>query len=268
MDSYSCPTEVITTFRSLSVSSAIIGGYPNMVLIISCHTFFFSKNIACRLSVSTFIAKVSNSIMKSAVFRFSCLKDSIFYLASTIFVLSLNVILISLTNLSQFWVPSSLSSLLSFLCVYMPATPQKRCTKIAMILSLVSMTLLLLRNNLISFHQSSNFIQSLSSYPRSRTILLGITACLFSFASTGAGATDISLSDRLYVSSKASFVIFKDHNLLDNASISFVLCELVLSSHGLYHYVLLPFARQAHQHFTKYYDLRLSLGCNSGKDLR
>ena len=152
MDSYLCPTEVITIFYSLSVSGVAIGGYSNMVLIISCHTFFFSKNIACSSFVSAFIAKASNSIMKSTVFHFSCLKDFIFYLISTVFVLSLNVVLISLTNSSQSWVFSSLSSSLSFFCAYIPAIPPLRHARITVILLSVSITLLLLRNNFIPLH--------------------------------------------------------------------------------------------------------------------
>ena len=115
IDSYLCPTEVIATFHSLSISSATIGKYSNIVLIIFCHMFFFSKNIVCSSSVSAFIAKTSNLIMKSAMFHFPYLKNSIFHLASAAFILLLNVILISLTNSYQSWVPSSLSSLLSFL---------------------------------------------------------------------------------------------------------------------------------------------------------
>ena len=101
MDLCSCPTEVIATFHFLSISGAVIDRYPNMVLMMFCYTFFFSKNIIYRSFVSTFIAKTLNSIMKSAVFRFPCLKDSIFYLASAVFILLLNVVLISLINLSQ-----------------------------------------------------------------------------------------------------------------------------------------------------------------------
>ena len=152
MDSYLCPTEVIAIFYSLSVSGTAMSGYSNIVLIISCRTFFFSKNIACSSSVSAFIAKASNSIMKSTVFCFSCLKDSIFHLVSTVFVLLLNVVLIFLTNSSQSWVSSSLSSSLSFFCAYIPAIPPLRHSRITVILSSVSMILLLLRNNCIPLH--------------------------------------------------------------------------------------------------------------------
>jgi len=97
------------------------------------------------------------------------------------------------------------------------------------------MILLLLRNNLIHLHQSSNFVQSLLNHPKFEIILLGITACPFLFAGASASATDISLSDYLYISSKALFIIFKDPKLSDNASISFILYELVLSSCELCH---------------------------------
>ena len=63
----------------------------------SCHMFFFNKKIAYSSSISAFIVSVSNSIMKLAVFRFSCLKNSILHSVSAAFVLSLNVVLISLT---------------------------------------------------------------------------------------------------------------------------------------------------------------------------
>ena len=84
----------------MSDSGIAMSGYPNIVLIMSYHTFFFSKKIACSLSVSTFVVNASNLIMKSAVFLFPCLKVSIFHLASVVFVLSLNVFLISQTKSS------------------------------------------------------------------------------------------------------------------------------------------------------------------------
>jgi len=61
------------------------------------------------------------------------------------------------------------------------------------ILSSVPLTLLLLRNNLIPLHQSSNFVQSPSNHPRSGTILLGIPANSFT-VDVAAGAIDISVS--------------------------------------------------------------------------
>ena len=44
-------------------------------------------------------------------------------------------------------------------------------------------------------------------------MFLGITACLLLFVVAGTGATDISLSDCLYVSSKALFMICKNPSL-------------------------------------------------------
>jgi len=98
---------MIAIFHSLSVSGTAMDGYPNIVLIMSDHTFFFNKKISSSSSVSVFMANASNLIMKSTMFCFPCLKVLIFYSASAAFVLSLNVILISLTKLSQSCVPSS-----------------------------------------------------------------------------------------------------------------------------------------------------------------
>ena len=235
MDSYPCLTEVIATFHSLSISGATMGGYPNIVLIISYLMFFFNRNIAYSSSVSVFMASALNLIMKSAVFHFSCLKDLIFYLASAAFILSLNVILISFMKLSQFWVPSSLSSSLSFFCVYIPTTPPLRWAKIAVILLLVSMILLLLRYNCIPLYQSSNFVWSPSNHSESRTMLFGMTAYTFSFIVAGAGTINISVSDCLYLL-EASSVICRDSSYSNNAFILFVLLELVLVFlHSLYY---------------------------------
>ena len=180
MDSYPCPTDIIATFHSLSDSGAAIGGYPSIVLMISGHMFFFNKKMVCNSSISAFIASTLNSIMKSAIFFFPCLKVSIFHSASTAFALSLNVILISLTKSSQSWVPVSLSSLSSFLYTYMPATPPLRHARIAIILSSVSMTLSLLRNSLIPLYQSSNFVWLPSNHPGSGTIFFGIPTLIYS----------------------------------------------------------------------------------------
>ena len=109
-----CLTDVIATFHFLSISRAAISRYPNIILIMSAHTFFFSKKIACSSSVLAFMANTSNSIMKSVIFFFSCLKVSIFYSAFAVLILLLNIILISHTNLFQSWVFVSSSSSLSF----------------------------------------------------------------------------------------------------------------------------------------------------------
>ena len=104
----------ITTFHSLSVSSIAISRYPNIVLMISAHTFFFNKKMACNTSVSAFMANVLNSIIKSVICFFPFLKVLIFYSASAALLLLLNVFLISHMNLFQSWVSISLSSLSSF----------------------------------------------------------------------------------------------------------------------------------------------------------
>ena len=73
-------------------------GYPNIILIMSDQIFFFNKKITCNLLVSAFMANALNSIMKSAMFPFPYLKDSIFHSVFVTFVLLLNVILISFTR--------------------------------------------------------------------------------------------------------------------------------------------------------------------------
>jgi len=111
----------------------------------------------------------------------------------------------------------------------MSATPSLRRAKIAIILSSVSMTLLLLRNNLIPLHQSLNFVWSPSNYSGSGTMFFYIPACMFSFiATTGADTVDISYVVVCSYLLEASFVICKDPSHSNNASISFVLLELIL----------------------------------------
>ena len=123
-----------------------------------------------------------------------------------------------------------MSSSSSFFCAYIPATPPLRRAKIAVILSLVSTTLLLLRNSHIPLHQSSNFVWSPSNHPGSGTIFFGIPADMFPPISTtiGAGAVDISVSVHSLVSLEALSMILRDPSLSDNASKSFVRLELVL----------------------------------------
>ena len=181
--------------------------------------------------MSAFMANASNSMIKSAVFFFSCLNVLIFHSASAALDLLLNVVLISFTNLSQSWVSLSLSGSSSFFYVYIPATPPLRQARIAVILSSVPLTLLLLRNSLISLHQSSNLDWSPSNYPGSGTILLGNPAWLFSLTAAAAVACcaiDISVSICSYSLDEASSLICKDPSCSDNASILFVLLELVL----------------------------------------
>ena len=98
-----------------------------------------------------------------------------------------------------------------------------------MILLSVSITLLLLRNNHIFLYQSLNFVQSLSNYSGSGTMLFVIAAYMFLLNATGASATDISVSVLLY-SFEASSVICKDPSHSNNASMSSVPLKLVLVS--------------------------------------
>ena len=97
---YSCSTKVITIFHFFNISNAAMGGYPNIILIMSGQIFFFNKKIMYNLLVSAFMANASNSIIKSTVFCFPCLKDSIFHLAFAVFILLLNIVLISFTKFS------------------------------------------------------------------------------------------------------------------------------------------------------------------------
>ena len=71
MNLYFCPTNIIATFHSLSVSGAAMGGYPNIILIMSLLTFFFSKSIIYISLVSAFIANTLNSIIKFTICFFS-----------------------------------------------------------------------------------------------------------------------------------------------------------------------------------------------------
>jgi len=96
------------------------------------------------------------------------------------------------------------------------------------ILLSVSMTLLLLKNNYISLHQSLNFVLFLLNHPGSKTIFLGTIAYLFVFIITSTGAIDIALSDHSIVLSKILFVICKDPSHSDSASILSVFLKLIL----------------------------------------
>ena len=100
----------------MSVFGAAIGGYPNMVLMMSAH-MFFNKNIVCRLSVSAFIANASNLIIKPAICFLPCQNISIFHLVSAALLLLLNTVLISSTNSFQLWVSLLSSSSSIFFCV-------------------------------------------------------------------------------------------------------------------------------------------------------
>ncbi len=96
-----------------------------------------------------------------------------------------------------------------------------------MILSSVPLTLLLLRNNLIPLHQSSNFVWSPSNHPGSGIMFFGNPAWMFSLATAapGAGVSDISVFVGSYSSVEVSWLICRDPSCSDNASILSVLLE-------------------------------------------
>ena len=130
-----------------------------------------------------------------------------------------------------------------------------------MILSSVLLTLLLLRNNLIPLHQSSNFDWSPSNHPGSGTIFFGNHAWMFllTAAAVVASAVEISVSICSYSSVEASSLICKDSSRSDNASILFVLLELVLSSHS-FHYTYFASQQVTLSHFVFRFVL-LHLSC-------
>ena len=104
--------------------------------------------------------------------------------------------------------------------------PLLRQVRIAMILLSISMTWLLLRNNLISLYQSSNFVLSPLNHSGSGTIFLGNSAyMLFSFT----GAVNILFMYSV-LSCEAFLVICKNSNHSDNTSISCSWCWSVLLS--------------------------------------
>ena len=154
-----------------------------------------------------------------------------------------------------------MSSSSSFFCVYIPATPPLRRAKIAVILSSVPLTLLLLRNNHIPLHQSSNFVRSPSNHPGSGTIFLGNPASLFSWLIPAivAGATNISVSVCSYSLVEASSLICKDPSHSDNASILFVHLELIVSSCS-FHYTCFTSQQLTLSHFVRRFVL-VHLSC-------
>ena len=115
--------------------------------------------------------------------------------------------------------------------------PPLRQARIAVVLLFILVTVLLLKNNQISFHQSSNFVLSLSNHPRFGTMLLGSSTCLFCIFS-GTSAINIS-SVYSIVFSEMSSVIFNNPSLFNNASILYsqywsVLLSMVYATSILY----------------------------------
>ena len=171
------------------------------------------------------------------------LNISIFHLVSAILLLSLNMVLISLTNLSQYWKSSSFSIWLNFFYTYIPATSPLSWARIAVILLSVAITLLLLRNNQISLYHFSNLIWSPSNHPRSGTIIFGMTAYFVWLYTTSAGTVDISsvvsVSIVLILSKISSSVIFNDQSHSDNGLMSISqYCQSILFVCGFYHKVV------------------------------
>ena len=117
----------------------------------------------------------------------------------------------------------------------------------AVILSSITTTLLLLRNNQNFLHQSLNFVLSLSNYPRSGTMLFGVVVCTFLLYTAGAGTIDISsISDvagSVLLFDTLSSLIVSDPNISSNTSIAFRLCSAILSVHSLYHNCFILFDR-------------------------
>ena len=116
---------------------------------------------------------------------------------------------------------------------------------IAVILSSVATTLLLLRNRQITLYQSLNFILSLSNYLRFRTMLFGITT--YAVLLYTASAVDIPLgvsgvAGSVVLFNMYSIVILNDLSISSSASILSWLCFTILSVHGFYHnYLCLVF---------------------------
>jgi len=69
--------------------------------------------------------------------------------------------------------------------------------------------------------QSLNFVQSLSNYPKSGTIILSITICLLCTASTGAVDIAFVVSISIITSKAYSSVILNDSNYSNNVLILF-----------------------------------------------
>ena len=111
----------------------------------------------------------------------------------------------------------------------------------AVILLSVATTLLLLRNNHIPLHQSSNFVQSLSNHPGSGTILFSMLACAFSLYT--AGVVNISsvssVAGSVLLFDMLSLVILSNPNISSSASIVSRFCHAILFVCGFYHDCLL-----------------------------
>jgi len=133
-----------------------MGEYPNVVLIILLLTF--SKNIICMLSALVFHSQCFKLYQKSVICFFFLLEC--FDLPFSIYCFALiakhcldffNKIILILDIIFFF----HLVDLLLYINSYY--TPLSWANTVVILLS-VTMTLLLLRNNQIPLHQSSNFV--------------------------------------------------------------------------------------------------------------
>ena len=97
-------------------------------------------------------------------------------------------------------------------------TPPIRQARIAVILSSVTITLLLLRDNHIPLYQSSNFVLSPSNHFRLGTILFGIPTYLLCTAGTSAINIISVVSVSVVLSKAFSLVILNNPSCSDNAS--------------------------------------------------
>ena len=98
--SYSCLTDIITTFHFLSVSGATIGGYHNIVLIILLLTFFFNKKMAYIYIICfSFYIQYFELYYKVHYIFLPCLNISTFHLLFAVWLFSPNTVLISITKL-------------------------------------------------------------------------------------------------------------------------------------------------------------------------
>ena len=159
-------------------------------------------------------------------FEFNYKIDNVFFVLSECFNLLFSICCFAFVTECYLYFSDKLVSVLEiFFCTYIPVMLLLSQVNTAVILSLVAVILLLLRNNQIFLHQSSNFILSPSNYLRSGTILLDITAYSIVLYTIGTGVVKISSissitgSIVLFSSEVYSLVILNDPSTSDSISI-------------------------------------------------
>ena len=225
VDLYSYISNIITTFHSLSNFSAVISEYFNIVLIILLLMFFF--NIMQSIMCFFFLFKYFNLL-----FSICCLD-----LVAECYFDFLNEIISVLDVFFFFFHLVNLFLYINF--YYALSKSSQYCSN----LIFVAITLLLLRNNQISLHQFSNFVQLLLNHLRSETILLSITACTVSSCTTSIGTVKISSDISfvvLFLSEVQFLVIFNNFNISFSVLISMVfwLYLSILSIYSFYHNII------------------------------